>query len=479
MKLTIVAMSAVLLAFGVNAQAQKSASGPTVSATPNGSTSVIAADKSVGSTLTVAPISATPNGSSTVINPTKPTSNAAYVVFDVSGINSWDSYGSANNETYTNGDGGTGAEFTGIGWDVTIATVGGSWLSEARIYFDGSDLDGSGLFLTPGSSMSTPGTATFSSGGPIDLTDNGIPNIPILADGLLHMEFYEGYDDAAGAIDATWTAGTLTLLYDKIGFDVAGINSWDSYGSANNETYTNGSGGAGSVMTGIGWDVTIATVGGSWLSEARVYFDGSDLDGSGLFLTPGSAISSPGTATFSSGGIIDLTDNGIPDIPVLADGLIHMEFYEGFDDAAGVIDATWTAGTLDLVYATCGTVTEMTAGCAGNGGFVPNLAVTGCMSVGDSVDFSITNMDGGAYYFLVSSFSSIPGNILFPSGCSLDIGADHIINFGINPGVGAGGGSLTTSLVLPIAGTFYQQVVVIDSAVGKCTSNSLEYVINP
>ena len=479
MKLTIVAMSAVLLAFGVDAKAQKTVSGPTVSATANGSSSAVAADKSVGTTLTVAPISATPNGSSVVVNPTKPTSNAAYVVFDVSGINSWDSFGSANNETYTNGDGGTGAEFTGIGWDVTIATVGGSWLSEARIYFDGSDLDGSGLFLTPGSSMSTPGTATFSSGGPIDLTDNGIPNIPILADGLLHMEFYEGYDDAAGAIDATWTAGTLTLLYDKIGFDVAGINSWDSYGSANNETYTNGSGGAGSVMTGIGWDVTIATVGGSWLSEARVYFDGSDLDGSGLFLTPGSSMGSPGTATFSSGGIIDLTDNGIPDIPVLADGLIHMEFYEGFDDVAGAIDATWTAGTLDLVYATCGSVTEMTAGCPGNGGFVPTLTITGCPSLGDTIDISIVDMDGGAYFFLVSSFSSIPGNVIFPSGCSLDVGVDHILFLGMSSGAGAGAGAVSYSVLMHVAGTFYEQVVVIDSVVGKVTSNSVELVVNP
>ncbi|MFH0946913.1 MAG: hypothetical protein V2A76_17095 [Planctomycetota bacterium] len=479
MKLTIVAMSAVFLAFGIDAQAQKSVSGPTVSATQNGSSSAVVADRTPGSSLTIAPISATPGGSSSIINPTVPTANAAYVLFDISGVESWDSFGDLSNTLLTSSDGGTGSAMTGIGWDVTIATIGYRWLSEPKIYFDGSDLDGSGLFLTPGSG-SGPGTATYSSDGVIDLTDVGIPNIPILADGLLHMEFYEGYDDVNDAVDAVFQAGsTLTLLYDQIGIDISGVQSWDAFGDPSNTLLTNDSGGMGSVMTGIGWDVTIATIGYSWLSEPKIYFDGSDLDGSGLFLTPGTG-SGPGTGTFSSGGIIDLSDAGIPDIPVLADGLIHMEFFEGYDDVNDAADADFLAtSTLTLTYATCGAVTEMTAGCPGNGGFVPTMSVTGCVTVGDAVDLNVVNMDGGAYFFLVSSFTSVPGNIVFPSGCSVDVAVNHLLFLGTTPGAGAGAGAVSYHVTLPISGTFYEQVVVVDTVAGKVTSNSLELVITP
>ena len=44
-------------------------------------------------------------------------------------------------------------------------------------------------------------------------------------------------------------------------------------------------------MTSIGWDVTISTLGGSWLTEAAVYFDDAVApDESGLFLRPGIGI---------------------------------------------------------------------------------------------------------------------------------------------------------------------------------------------
>ncbi len=98
-------------------------------------------------------------------------------------------------------------------------------------------------------------------------------------------------------------------------------------------------------MTGIGWDVNLETVGGSWLSEAIVYFDDNIApDALGLFLTP-SATAAPGIEFNSSGGIVDLTDNGIADI-VLPDGILRMEFHESFDDAPGA-DAFWT-GTLTI-----------------------------------------------------------------------------------------------------------------------------------
>lgn len=138
---------------------------------------------------------------------------ATTVVLDISGEQSWDAvYDSSNTILYVPIP--TGKQMTGIGWDVTLATVGGSWLSEARFYFDGSDRDGTGLWLTPGAGNSAPGTGTFTS-PVIDLAGAGIPPIPILADGLLWIELNESFDDVADAVDADWLAtSTLTIVYD-------------------------------------------------------------------------------------------------------------------------------------------------------------------------------------------------------------------------------------------------------------------------
>lgn len=136
------------------------------------------------------------------------------LVLDISGEQSWDGLFDTSN-TILKVQLGTGQVMTGIGWDVTIATVGASWLSEARVYFDGSDRDAYGLFLTPGVTDGFPGTGTYSSGGIIDLTDNGIPDIPILADGDLWIELFEGYDDVGDAVDADWlSTSTLTIVYE-------------------------------------------------------------------------------------------------------------------------------------------------------------------------------------------------------------------------------------------------------------------------
>jgi hypothetical protein len=140
-------------------------------------------------------------------------------------------------------------------------------------------------------------------------------------------------------------------------FNVALDNAehWDLQGSPNNQILLvdvnaalGGVVGAGATMTGIGWDVTTSTVGGSWLSEATFYFDDNIApDLSGLFLTPGVGNDFGGTASFASGGIIDLSDNGIPDI-ALADGVLRIELYESFDDVADAIDS-FNSGSLTIV----------------------------------------------------------------------------------------------------------------------------------
>lgn len=149
----------------------------------------------------------------------------AITVVDIAGEQSWDTLNDTSN-TVIAVPLGAGASMTGIGWDVCLTTVGGSWLSEGRFYFDGSDQDLSGLFLTPGVGDNFSGSDCYSSGGTIDLSDNAIPDIPILADGNLYIQLFEGFDDVADAVDADWVApSTLTIVYDPP-VAVPTVNEW-------------------------------------------------------------------------------------------------------------------------------------------------------------------------------------------------------------------------------------------------------------
>jgi len=148
------------------------------------------------------------------------------LVLDISGEQSWDLLDDPSN-TVIAVPLGAGAIMTGIGWDTNLTTVGGSWLSEARFYFDGSDHDLMGLFLTPGVADGFSGSGSYSSGGIIDLTDNGIPDIPVLGDETLYIQLNESFDDVADAVDADWTAGsTLTIVYEGGGAAVPTVGQW-------------------------------------------------------------------------------------------------------------------------------------------------------------------------------------------------------------------------------------------------------------
>lgn len=136
--------------------------------------------------------------------------------------------------------------------------------------------------------------------------------------------------------------------------DLSSVASWDALSDSSNQILLvdvnaalGGVAGAGATMTGIGWDNSLSTVGGSWLSEAVMYFDDNIApDLSGLFLTTGVGEDFAGTNSYSSGGILDLSDNGIPDI-ALADGILRIEFFENFDDVADAIDAFY-GGTITI-----------------------------------------------------------------------------------------------------------------------------------
>ena len=143
---------------------------------------------------------------------------------------------------------------------------------------------------------------------------------------------------AGNTVDNAGTAtGTIIV-------DISGYQSWDEQGNALNEILTVALG-VGAEMTGIGWDVNLTTFGGSWASEAVMNFGGQ------LFLTPGVADGfSVSNQNYNSGGILDLSDNGIPNTLPDASGNLDIEFFESFVDNAGAPDSIWEAGsTLTLV----------------------------------------------------------------------------------------------------------------------------------
>jgi hypothetical protein len=142
----------------------------------------------------------------------------------------------------------------------------------------------------------------------------------------------------APAIGYQATASSMTV------FDVSGIFSFDGLGDPNNEIHLFDVG-ANSHVVGIGWDVTLFADTPSWLSEMVVNF-GSTTAGF-VNLTVGIGDDTPGTASYSSLGVVDIVGLGL-DFTVNADGKVRLEFFEAFDDFANDWDGRWLSGTLTV-----------------------------------------------------------------------------------------------------------------------------------
>lgn len=162
--------------------------------------------------------------------------------------------------------------------------------------------------------------------------------------------------DTGGLMSYSADGSTVLVPQDEgvadsmLSLDISGIEHLGDLNDPGNVVLAEALG-PGTVVTGIGWDVVLTTVGFSWLSEAVTYVDGSDLDGAGLLLSVGAGMDVQGTAVaFSSGGIIDLTDQGIPNIPIQDDGRLYLQFWESFVDNPGSPDAYYEPpSTYDIV----------------------------------------------------------------------------------------------------------------------------------
>lgn len=158
----------------------------------------------------------------------------------------------------------------------------------------------------------------------------------------------------------TAAAAALTLCSSVAGaavftLDVSGVESWDGLDSPNNAAFVidlaaelGFASGTTLIVDAVGFDVTIdslSPLGTSWLSEATVALERTDLT-DGLFLAPGIGNDFSGVDSFSSSGLIDLAALDL-DFR-LQDGLLSVQFFEGFDDAIDAIDAIWLDGTIDI-----------------------------------------------------------------------------------------------------------------------------------
>lgn len=133
------------------------------------------------------------------------TASAAPVVVDVSGAQSINLQGEAGNVVWLI-DVGANALLTSLDWALELQAFAPSVLAEMQVGFG----DSSGLNLltfTPGEADYFSGNGSYS--GSLDLSPFGVS---VGADGLLRLEFSEGYKDfATGVAEGQWVGGTLTF----------------------------------------------------------------------------------------------------------------------------------------------------------------------------------------------------------------------------------------------------------------------------
>jgi hypothetical protein len=136
---------------------------------------------------------------------------AAPLVVNVAGVESFGEVGDSGNTVLTFNVGAF-ATITGISYNVNLTAFSPSWLSELGLYFGDTD-QSTGVYFTPGFEDSNPGTGTYADAA--DLVALGL-DFQVGADGLLRLEFFEDFDDAAVSPDGIWNFGTITFTTDAI-----------------------------------------------------------------------------------------------------------------------------------------------------------------------------------------------------------------------------------------------------------------------
>lgn len=130
---------------------------------------------------------------------------AAPITVNVGGIQSVGLRGDADN-TVILLDIGANSVVTSVSYDFTLTAYDPSWLTEMMLGFENSKQT-DGVFFTPGLGEWYSGSGTYS--GFADLVELDL-DFEVGVDGILRLEFFEDWDDMAGA-DGQWDFGSITF----------------------------------------------------------------------------------------------------------------------------------------------------------------------------------------------------------------------------------------------------------------------------
>jgi hypothetical protein len=145
-------------------------------------------------------------------------------------------------------------------------------------------------------------------------------------------------------------------------------------------------------------------------------------------------------------------------------------------------DSIFDAGAGCVFVVPCGTLTAYGTGCAGSGGFLPALGITGCATGLGTLELVLADGLGGAADWLFAG--TAPGALPLGGGCSFLVAPSPRVALSgfFLGGAGAGGGTLEVTAALPAAvpvTTLVLQAAVLDpgSPLGAATSNGVEIAI--
>lgn len=147
------------------------------------------------------------------------------------------------------------------------------------------------------------------------------------------------------AIAAKGSISPTVMTVDEVAINISGINSVDGRGDADNTVLTTLLP-ANAHVIGIGWSTNQQAIAPSWLSEMVMSFESSS--SIQVFLTTGVDDDFSGTASYTSGGVVDLVGLGL-DFLLDADGALLMEFFEDFDDLTNATDGRYLADSVITV----------------------------------------------------------------------------------------------------------------------------------
>ncbi len=127
-------------------------------------------------------------------------------------------------------------------------------------------------------------------------------------------------------------------------FDLSGLGSFAEMGSMLNEVVSHDFDAEGSSVhiLSFGWDLNIRTEGSSWLSEVTFNVGGDGEEG--FVIAPLLGEDYPGTASASTGGVLDLVSLDL-DFYLGPNNIFEVEIFESFVDDPVNADAFFLEGS--------------------------------------------------------------------------------------------------------------------------------------